>query len=198
MARVSKAQTEANHQAIEDAASTLFRERGVDAVTIADVMSAAGLTHGGFYGHFASKDDLAAAACTAAFQAGARTWQRRMGGAPSPKEARRRISAGYLGAANLDPAEAACPTVTLANDAARAVASHPIRRAYATGVRQQIDTLAQLAGTGDAADDRAEACVQLATMVGALLLARATHGDSVAHEIVTAVRAHLAHQGGAK
>ena len=71
MPRVSRAQAEANHQAIEDAASRLFRERGLDAVTVADVMAEAGLTHGGFYTHYSSKDDLAAAACTAAFAFGA-------------------------------------------------------------------------------------------------------------------------------
>ena len=198
MSKVSKAQAEANHRTIEDAASKLFRERGLDAVTIADVMSAAGLTHGGFYGHFASKDLLAAAACATAFHASAEKWQRRIADAPSPVSARRRISAGYLAAKNLDPATATCPTVTLAADVARTGATHPIRQAYVDGVRQQVDTLAQLVKSGNAARDRAEACLQLATMVGALLLARATHGDPIGREITAAVRTHLSHEDGAQ
>lgn len=198
MPRVTKAQADANHRAIEDAASSLFRERGVDAVTIADVMAAAGLTHGGFYGHFPSKDALAASACAAAFERAAEKWRRRIAEAPSPAAARQHIAAGYLAAANLDPATATCPTVTLAVDVTRAGAAHPMRDAYVDGVRHQIDTLAHLAGSGATARGRADACVQLATMAGALLLARATHGDPVSREIVAAVRAHLAQSGGAQ
>lgn len=58
-------------------------------------------------------------------------------------------------------------------------------------MKQQIDTLAQLGTSGDRHKDRTAACVQLATMMGALLLARATHGDPIADEIVSAARGHL-------
>ena len=78
MPRVSRAQTEANHQAIEAAASRLFRERGLDGVTVADVMAEAGLTHGGFYTHYESKDALAASACESAFAFAAEKWRRRV------------------------------------------------------------------------------------------------------------------------
>lgn len=198
MPRVTKAQAEANHESIEAAASRLFRIRGLDAVSVADVMAAAGLTHGGFYGHFASKDALAAAACESAFDAAADTWQRRIDAAASPSAARKRIAEGYLSPANCEPSAATCPTATLAADVARAGHDHPMRSAYVAGVRQQIETLAALAGSGDPGRDRAEACVQLATMMGALLLARATHGDPLADEIAGAVRARLVRKGSAK
>jgi TetR/AcrR family transcriptional repressor of nem operon len=191
MPRVSKAQTQANHQAIEAAASRLFRERGLDAVTVAEVMAEAGLTHGGFYTHFPSKDDLAAAACEAAFAFAAEKWRRRIDAAPTPAEARDAIAQGYLKAANCDPAAASCPTATLAGDVARAGADRPIHDAYRAGVRAQVEMLASLGDSGDATRDRAEACVRLATMMGALLLARATHGDPIAGEITAAARAHL-------
>src|SRR5690348_107991 len=58
--RVTREQAEANREKILDVAGTLFRERGYDGIGVADIMKHAGLTHGGFYGHFASKDDLAA------------------------------------------------------------------------------------------------------------------------------------------
>ena len=202
MPRVSRAQAEANHQAIEAAASRLFRERGLDGVTVADVMAEAGLTHGGFYTHYESKDALAASACESAFAFAAEKWRRRVDAAATPAAARDAIAEGYLKSAYCDPSVASCPTATLVTDVARAGTAHPIHDAYVDGVRQQIDTLAKLGSSGDRGKDRAAACVQLATMMGALLLARATHGDPISDEIVAAARRHLVkkskRQGGAK
>ena len=198
MPRVSKAQAEANHQAIEDAASRLFRERGLQGVSVADVMAAAGLTHGGFYAHYDSKDALAASACEAAFTFAKEKWRRRIEAAESPTAAKESIAESYLKSAHCDPAVATCPTATLVTDVARATAEHPIRASYLNGVRQQIDTLAALNTSSDQGVNRDEACVQLATMMGALLLARATHGDPLADEIVEAARAHLVRNRGEK
>jgi len=200
---VSRAKAEANHQAIEAAASRLFRERGLDAVTVAEVMAEAGLTHGGFYAHYPSKDALAASACEAAFAFAAEKWRRRIDGAESAAAGREAIAEGYLKTAYCDPTVASCPTATLAADVARANDTHPIKAAYTAGVKQQIDALAALGTSGDRDTDRAAACVQLATMMGALLLARATHGDPISDEIVGAARAHLvrrlpARKGGRK
>ena len=191
MPRVSKAQAEANHQAIEAAASRLFRERGLNDVTVAEVMAEAGLTHGGFYAHYASKDALAASACENAFALSLQKWRRRIDAAATPLEARHIIADRYLGAVNCDPSVASCPTATLVADVARAGAAHPIHTAYVDGVRKQIETLAALGTSGDPATDRAEACVRMATMMGALLLARACHGDPLSDEIATAARARL-------
>jgi TetR/AcrR family transcriptional repressor of nem operon len=191
MPRVSKAQSEANHYAIEAAASRLFRERGLDGVTVAEVMAEAGLTHGGFYAHYASKDALAASACASAFAASAEKWRRRIDAAATPREARHTIAEHYLRAAHRDPTVATCPTATLVADVARAGAAHPVHAVYVTGVRKQIETLAALGHSGDPARDRADACVRLATMMGALLLARACHGDPLSDEIAGAARAHL-------
>ena len=191
MPRVSKAQAAAHHEAIEAAASRLFRERGLAAVSVADVMAEAGLTHGGFYAHYSSKDALAASACEAAFAFAAEKWRRRIAAAPSPAAAKDVIAERYLRSAHCDPAVAACPTATLVTDVARADADHPIRSAYLAGVCEQIDTLTTLGSSGERARDRADACVQLATMMGALLLARATHGDPISEEIVNAARSQL-------
>ena len=192
MPRVSKAQAEANHEAIEASASRLFREKGLDSVTVAEVMADAGLTHGGFYAHFPSKDALAAAACESAFAVAEEKWRRRIDSSPTPDAARRTIAERYLRNANCDPSTATCPTATLVTDVARAADDHPIRAAYLEGVRGQLDILAGLGTSGDPDEDRAAACVQLATMMGAILLARATHGDPLSAEIIKAVRAHLA------
>ena len=191
MPRVSKAQAEANHQAIEAAASRLFRSRGLNGVTVAEVMAEAGLTHGGFYAHYASKDKLAASACDSAFAFAAEKWRRRIDAAATPREARQTIAERYLHVANCDPSAASCPTATLVADVARAGAEHPIHTAYINGVRKQIETLAALGTSGDPSRDRAEACVRLATMMGALLLARACHGDPLSDEVAAAARARL-------
>jgi TetR/AcrR family transcriptional repressor of nem operon len=192
VARVSKAQTAANHQAIQAVAARRFRERGLHGVSVAELMAEAGLTHGGFYAHYPSKDALAAAACASSFADAAAKWQRRVDAAADGRAARRVIADGYLRAANADPAVASCPTATLATDVAREPQSHPIHAAYLAGVRGQIDQLASLGASGDAARDREQACVQLATMMGALLLARATHGDPISTEVLDAARRHLA------
>jgi TetR/AcrR family transcriptional regulator, transcriptional repressor for nem operon len=189
--RVSRAQAEANHEAIEAAASRLFRERGLDGVTVAEVMAEAGLTHGGFYSHYESKDALAAAACAAAFAFAREKWRRRIDAAATTSAASNAITEGYLREQHCDPASATCPTATLVTDVARARADHPIHAAYLEGVREQVDTLAELGTSGDPSRDRAAACVQLATMMGALLLARATHGDQLSAEFVKAARTHL-------
>ncbi len=67
MPRVSKIQAQKNRETIEQVSSRLLREQGISGTSVADLMEASGLTHGGFYGHFASKDDLAAIACGRAF-----------------------------------------------------------------------------------------------------------------------------------
>jgi TetR/AcrR family transcriptional repressor of nem operon len=190
--RVSKAQSQANHRAIEAAASRLFRERGLAGVSVAELMAEAGLTHGGFYAHYPSKDALAAAACAAAFAQAGATWRARVEAATDARAARRAIAEGYLRETFRDPLAAACPTATLASDVAREPASHPIHAAYVDGVRSLIGVLTSLGTSGDAGRDRADACVQLAMMMGALLLARATHGDPISDEFMTAARRHLA------
>jgi TetR/AcrR family transcriptional repressor of nem operon len=191
MPRVSKAQTVANHEAIQAAASRLFRARGLAGVTVAELMAEAGLTHGGFYAHYPSKDALAAAACTSAFTQAAERWQGRMDTAVDATAARHAIAQSYLRAAYRDPGAVACPTATLVTDVAREPRTHPIHAAYLAGVRQQVEQLASLGRSGDPARDRADACVQLATMMGALLLARATCGDPISDEFLDAAKAHL-------
>src|SRR5258708_32755995 len=80
--RVTREQAAANRRKIVHVASTLFRQHGFEGIGVADIMKGAGLTHGGFYGHFASKDDLAAEACTRAL--GGDDWAEGLAGTPNP------------------------------------------------------------------------------------------------------------------
>src|SRR5260370_22039352 len=72
--KVSRIQEAENHERILDVATRLFRERGIDGIGVADLMKAAGLTHGGFYGHFKSKEDLVAQACARAVSRMRQSW----------------------------------------------------------------------------------------------------------------------------
>ncbi|MFM2372616.1 MAG: hypothetical protein RIS85_2338, partial [Pseudomonadota bacterium] len=102
--RVSREQMSANRARILEEAGRLFRDRGFDAVTVADVMKAAGLTHGGFYGHFASKDALIAASV-------AHTMERQDAGLSDNFA---RLLDAYLTPQHRDAAALGCPTAALA------------------------------------------------------------------------------------
>ena len=191
MPRVSREQTDRNRVAIEDVSARLFREQGFNGVSVADLMAAAGLTHGGFYGHFASKDALAAAACGKAFAQSAQRWESRIATHADPRAAFRAIAAGYLAAASRDDAGSGCPAVALATDVAREAPDKPVRAVYLAGVEGMLDTLAALSTQNEPAARRDEALLQLAAMAGALMLARATQGEPVSDQMLAAVSAFL-------
>jgi len=191
MPRVSRAQAERNRAAIEQASARLFRERGLAGASVVDLMAAAGLTHGGFYGHFQSKDELAAAACAAAFEQSRERWRRRMAGQPDARAARRALVQGYLSARNRDDAGTGCPAAGLSGDVAREPAGKPVRAAFADGIRRQVDTLAGLQDAASPGDARRRALAQYAAMVGALVLARATRGEPISDEFLAAARDSL-------
>src|ERR1700749_2351104 len=94
--RLTKEKKEQNRQAILNTASRLFRLRGIENVTVADVMKEAGFTHGGFYHHFKSKDDLAAAAVTCAFDGVANYLSDTILSASDPQQGFRSILTGYV------------------------------------------------------------------------------------------------------
>ena len=196
MPRVSREQSERHRQDILAASSRLFRERGIDGTSVADLMGAAGLTHGGFYGHFDSKDALAAQVCAEAFTASARRWRDRR--AQAAKEgggdaaAFRAIVTGYLSERARDQPGTACPATSLAADVVRAEPGSPVKAAFAGGVAELLEVLQDLGDAPDAEANRARALVALSTLVGAQLLARATRGTPMSREFLDAARDALA------
>ncbi len=178
MGRSSRQQADANRARIVEIASGLFRARGIESVSIGDVMKAAGLTQGGFYRHFASKDALAAEACTLAFEQAIRFWRR------AAEEARRdgRDVPGALAAQYLAPRipERTCPMIAFATEVGRRNPDDPLRQAYTTGVRRLFETFEDLAGQPDdpAAQDRLR--MLFAGMAGSSMLAQAAGGDAAA------------------
>lgn len=191
MPRVSRAQAETNRETITDVSARLFKERGLKGVSVADLMGAAGLTHGGFYVHFESKDALAGIAGARAFGQSIELWRKRVGAASDAVAQRAALIEPYLSSQSVHRVAEGCPTAALAVDVAREPADAPIRAAYLNGLEEMIAILAGTEGTGDGQSDRREALADYATMVGALLLARATSGHAVSEEILAAARARL-------
>ncbi len=191
MPRVSREQADSNRTAITDAASRLFRERGINGVSVSDLMAAAGFTHGGFYGHFDSKDALAAEACRAAFDRSAGRWKKRIGESESDVSARAALVDNYLSDKARRSPGISCPASSLAVDAAREPSESPVRDSFAAGVEELTGILAALQRTGEAEAGRRQALADLSTMVGALVLARATAGREISDEILTAARERL-------
>src|SRR3981189_2343826 len=109
MPRVSRVVTEKNRAAIERESARLFREQGLQGVSVAELMAAAGLTHGGFYGHFESKDALATVACTKAFDEAVERWKERISGTRDPKSALTALLDGYLSSRTRRLAGSGCP-----------------------------------------------------------------------------------------
>jgi TetR/AcrR family transcriptional repressor of nem operon len=190
MPRVTRAQAESHREAITDASARLFKERGLKGVSVADLMGAAGLTHGGFYGHFESKDVLAGVAVAHAFEQSAERWRKRTAGRTGAA-ARAAIVEAYLTPQSLKKVGLGCPTVALASDVAREPAAAPIRAAYLEGLESLVDLLAATEPHADAAARRGAALADYATMVGALTLARATESAPLAGEILAAARERL-------
>ena len=191
MPRVSREQTDRNRAAIEDVSARLFREQGFNGVSVADLMAAAGLTHGGFYGHFASKDALAALACGKAFEQSTQRWAQRIAAHADPRAAFHAIADSYLSPASRDSAGSGCPAAALAADVAREAPEQPVRAVYLAGVKGLLGQLAALSTQDQPAGRRDEALLQMAAMAGALLLARATQGDPVSDQMLAAVRNFL-------
>ncbi len=122
MPRVSQEQAKLNRQRVVEVAATLFRERGLHGVGVADIMGAAGLTHGGFYGQFANKDALVAEAFDTALV------NNRRGSAET-------LVSKYLSLAHVRAPGIGCPIAALANDVAREAQDSPIRSRFTYGVR---------------------------------------------------------------
>ena len=177
--RVSREQVAENKKTILEAAGRLFRERGFDSVTVADVMKSAELTHGGFYVYFKSKDDLIA-------QALADVQER-----TAPRSADLRgYAERYLSHSHLNNIAGGCPVAALASEAIRQPGG--ARAQMTAGLRRQIETLSSLAPDAKEEDRRRDAIGSWAAMVGAVILARMSDDPALSSEVLSETRAWLA------
>lgn len=176
--RVSREQVAENHERIVETASRMFREQGFDGVSVDAIMQEAGLTHGGFYGHFKSKDDLAAQAVARALDRSLERQSKHTGIAG--------LVSSYLSPRHCADLGNGCAIAALGADIAREGKS--VRRSLTGHIRAQFDRIAHLLGSGTAANRRKRAIATLAGMVGALTLARAVDDPALSKEILAAAR----------
>ena len=180
--RVSREQAARNRDRILDAAAQLFRERGFDGIGVADLMKEAGLTHGGFYGHFSSKEDLIAEASARALTRSLALWSKLAERASrDPLSA---IAGVYLTSRHRDNPGAGCLLAALGPDVSRQGTA--VRRAVTDYVRSGCDLLAKLVPRKSKAARRQKAITIYATLVGAMVMARAVNDRALSQEILDA------------
>ncbi len=174
--RITKEKRQENHDKILTIASEMFRERGFDGVAVADLMEKAGLTHGGFYNHFPSKEALIAEATAKGFD-----------------ETRARYSGysigemidAYISRAHRDARGQGCPAAALSSEAARL--SDETRVVFGNGIAQLF--LALEGGLAGQPGARAQAISLMAQAVGAVVLSRACpDASALADEILDTCR----------
>lgn len=176
----SKADKAASHDRIVDIAAAQMRRNGINGVGVAELMREAGMTHGGFYRHFETRDELVSAAVERALAKGsARTLAASSQGGRWALEA---IVDDYLSPSHRAHPEAGCAVAGLAEDISRA--DDRTRSAYGRQVEQYLELLAGLTPGTDAAGDRRRACLVLSALVGALAMARAIGEGCLSDEIL--------------
>lgn len=186
--RVSRLEAAQNRERIIEAAARLFRERGFDGIGVADLMKSAGLTHGGFYGHFASKEDLMAQACERALEGSlAALHQVAEQGAEDGLSA---VASAYLSPVHRDRPGEGCVLAALGAEAARH--GSPLRSTFTRGVHSALEMLTRLARGNSWHAKRKRALATYASMIGALILARAVDDPELSDEMLRSVSASIA------
>ncbi len=183
--RKNKEETAESRRRILKEAARLYREKGFSGVGVTDIMEAAGMTHGGFYRHFPSKEALIAEAMAEAFTDRASPLAPDHGEAGS--DLLRNYIDLYLSKDHLDHPAAGCPVAAVGSEAAHI--GGDVSRVFHDGVARTIDRVAEALG-GAKEESRPEALRLLATLVGAIVIARAVgnHSD-IRDDVLKAVRA---------
>jgi TetR/AcrR family transcriptional regulator, transcriptional repressor for nem operon len=191
----------ARHEAIIAAASTSVRKKGLAGTTVADVMGAVGLTHGGFYAHFASRDELLVEAVHRAFNDGRASMESLMDAAPNG-EAQHGLPAFasiYLSDLHAQSPANGCAAAALVTEVSRE--SPAIAAAFASGIADYIEALegrfaaaensSDTPGRPDRLSHRSDAALLLAALVGAVALRRAMQSSPLGQELTELVEAGL-------
>jgi TetR/AcrR family transcriptional regulator, transcriptional repressor for nem operon len=179
--KVSREQFTEHRQRILEAAGRLFREKGFEGIGVDGIMQEAGLTHGGFYGHFGSKADLADQACAAALGRTTHKWEAMVSGRPEAGLAE--IAKSYLSKRHRDDPGSGCVFAALGGEVARR--SDAVRTTVTQGVRAQLGILEKAAGGRSQAERREQAVAALSGLVGAMVVARLVDDPALSDEILT-------------
>ncbi|MEH2625220.1 TetR/AcrR family transcriptional repressor of nem operon [Bradyrhizobium sp. AZCC 1719] len=180
--RVSRSQAAENRQTVINAASRLFRERGFDGIGLKDLMKGAGLTQGGFYKQFASKEDLTVEASKRALESASRRWSD--AAAENPDDPLGAVIAFYLSADHREEKMDGCPIVALGSDAARQ--GPDVKAAFEAGIKAHLEVLGRLIAETDGEEPIGKAMAILTTMVGAVTLSRVVNDPDLAQALLDA------------
>lgn len=186
--RKSRAETAETRQRIVEVAAGEFRGKGIHATGLADVMAAAGLSHGGFYRHFDSKDQLVAEAC----QAGLAGMINALEGAADGRDEEEGFKAvvdAYMSTAHRDAPENGCPLAGMGSELARA--DEMTRTTAARGFDELVEMLAKRIGKVEEAADRSRAAFALAAMIGALTMSRIIADPDSSASLLEDVKQHI-------
>ena len=176
-----------NHQRIVKIAAQRLREKGIDGLGVAELMKEAGLTHGGFYRHFDSREQLVTEAMESALeQGGQRAAMVTAGGRKSALSA---LIDAYLAESHRDDPGDGCAVTALAADVARG--NEAGRTAYTAQVRHYLEIIGASLKQGERRSSRQQAVLTLSALVGAVSLARAVNDEALSLEILRSTASAL-------
>ena len=185
---VRTAAKEASHERIVSAAARAIRRGGYDGTGVADIMKEAGLTHGAFYAHFASREAMLAEAAARACADSAAVAAQAVASVP-PEQALTYMLHAYLSRENLEQVERGCPLAALGSETARQTPE--VRRANTRYIKEMVDLVARQSPDWGQPVVHERALVTVATMVGTLLLARVADEPALSDSLRAAALKHL-------
>jgi AcrR family transcriptional regulator len=189
MRPIELSRKEATHERIVEVAARAIRRTGYGGTGVADIMKEAGLTHGGFYAHFASREAMLAEAADRAGGEAVATLAEIAAAAP-PQQALRSLVRAYLSNAHVEGVETGCEVAALGSEMPRQAPE--VRRAATRRIKEQIDLVARQSPDWGLPGAHERALVTVATMVGALVLARAVDDPKLRDALREAALNHLA------
>jgi len=188
MKRVTTRSKEATHERIVETAARAIRRSGYDGTSVVDIMKEAGLTHGGFYAHFASREAMLAEAARRACAESAAVAADVVASVP-PEQALTYMLQAYLSRENLEQVERGCPLAALGSETVRQAPE--VRRVTTRHIKEMVDLGARQSPDWGQPGAHERALVTVATMVGTLLLARVVDEPTLSDSLRTAALKHL-------
>ncbi|WP_343820780.1 TetR/AcrR family transcriptional regulator [Dyella marensis] len=188
MKRITTRSKEATHERIVETAARAIRRSGYDGTSVADIMKEAGLTHGGFYAHFASREAMLAEAADRAGAEAVAASAHIAASAP-PEQALQRLLSAYLSKEHVKSPELGCPVAALGSEMPRQ--AQEVRRAATRRIKEMIDVIARQSPDWGQLGAHEHALVTAATMVGALVMARAVDDSALSDALLKAALNHL-------
>jgi len=188
MKRVTTRSKEATHERIVETAARAIRRSGYDGTSVVDIMKEAGLTHGGFYAHFASREAMLAEAARRACAESAAIAADVVASVP-PEQALTYMLQAYLSRENLEQVERGCPLAALGSETVRQAPE--VRRVTTRHIKEMVDLVARQSPDWGQPGAHERALVTVATMVGTLLLARVVDEPTLSDSLRTAALKHL-------